>query len=62
MNASIKGKQAGKSTRRVVNNATHFTVESGKTVFTAVGGFFSGFFSDPDAPAPKSRAKRATRN
>ena len=56
MNATKQGINAGQATRRVVNKATSTTVEASKTVGTAVGGFWKGFFSNPDVPAP--RAKR----
>ena len=52
MNATKQGLSAGQSTRRVANVATHATYEGGKTVATAVGGFFRGFFGTQDsAPA-----------
>lgn len=49
MNATNQGINAGQSTRLVVNKATHTTVEAGKTVATAVGGFIKGFFAPADA-------------
>lgn len=45
MNATKQGINAGQSTRKVVNHATHSTIEAGKTVATAVGGFFKGFLA-----------------
>ena len=50
MNNTKQGYSAGQSTRVVVNNATHTTVEVGKTVATTVGGFLKGFFTNPDQP------------
>ncbi|MDL2342421.1 MAG: hypothetical protein QFB87_05080 [Patescibacteria group bacterium] len=57
MNATKQGLQAGQSTRRIANKATSTAVEGGKTVATAVSGFVKGFFSNPDAPAPRARRK-----
>jgi hypothetical protein len=56
MNATKQGMKAGQSTRRVVDKATHTTIEGGKTVVTAVSGFVKGFISG--APAPIVQAKR----
>lgn len=66
MNATNQGIKAGQSTRLAVNKATHTTVEAGKTVGTALGGFIKGFFAPADAyvvPSKPStpRKSRATK-
>lgn len=61
MNATKQGHNAGQSTRRVVDKATHTAYEGGKTVLTAASGFIKGFLAPADAYVVP-RAKRTTRS